>query len=68
MGKIFESLGAVVTKDDTIVNVTIDSRILFKNGVSKKLDADIYSTGAVYVHPFEEDAFGRPVFIRRHRA
>lgn len=49
MRKIFESLGAVVTwdaktqtatgkKDDTIVNVSINSNILFKNGVPKSLD------------------------------
>ncbi len=49
MRKIFESLGAVVTwdqasqtatgkKGDTIVNITIDSKILFKNGVPKTLD------------------------------
>lgn len=49
MRKIFESLGAVVTwdddtqtvtgrKGDTVVNVSIDSRTLFKNGVPKLLD------------------------------
>ena len=49
MRKIFESLGAVVTwdaptqtatgkKGDTIVNVSIDSKVLFKNGVPKSLD------------------------------
>ncbi len=49
MRKIFESLGAVVSwddatqtatgkKGDTIVNVTIDSKILFKNGTPMILD------------------------------
>ncbi len=49
MRKIFESLGAEVSwddpsqtatgrKGDTIVNITIDSRNLFKNGVPKVLD------------------------------
>lgn len=49
MRKIFESLGAVVTwdepsrtatgkKGDVVVNVSIDSKILFKNGVPKTLD------------------------------
>ena len=49
MRKIFESLGAVVTwdeptrtatgkKDGVIVNVSIDSKVLFKNGVPKTLD------------------------------
>ncbi len=49
MRKIFEALGATVTwddstktatgaKGDTIVNVSIDSKILFKNGVPKTLD------------------------------
>ncbi len=49
MRKIFESLGAVVTwdessrtvtgkKGDTTVNVTIDSNVLFKNSVPKALD------------------------------
>ncbi len=49
MRKIFESLGAVVTwdepsrtatgkKGDVTVNVSIDSKILFKNGVPKTLD------------------------------
>ncbi len=49
MRKIFESLGAVVswdaptrtatgTKDGTVVNVSIDSTTLFKNGVPKVLD------------------------------
>jgi len=49
MRKIFESLGAVVSWDaasktatgkmgDIVVNVTIDSNVLFKNGVPKSLD------------------------------
>ncbi len=49
MRKIFESLGAVVTwddasqtatgkKGDTIVNISINSKTLFKNGVPKILD------------------------------
>ncbi len=49
MRKIFESLGAVVTwdestrtvtgkKGDITVNVTIDSKVLFKNSVPKTLD------------------------------
>lgn len=49
MRKIFESLGAVVTwdgssqtvtgkKGDTIVNVSVNSKVLFKNGVPKTLD------------------------------
>ena len=49
MRKIFESLGAVVTwddasqtatgkKGDTIVNISINSKTLFKNGVPKTLD------------------------------
>ncbi|MBO5733385.1 MAG: trypsin-like peptidase domain-containing protein [Clostridia bacterium] len=49
MRKIFESLGAVVSWDessktasgkmgDIVVNVTIDSNVLFKNGVPKTLD------------------------------
>lgn len=49
MRKIFESLGAAVSWDaasrtatgklgDTVVNVTIDSNILFKNGAPKMLD------------------------------
>ncbi len=49
MRKIFESLGAVVSwdettrtatgqKGDTVVNVSIDSKTLFKNGVPKALD------------------------------
>lgn len=49
MRKIFESLGAVVTwdessrtvtgkKGDTTVNVTIDSKVLFKNSSPKALD------------------------------
>jgi len=49
MRKIFESLGAVVSwdgasrtatgrKGDAIVNVSIDSKTLFKNGVPKTLD------------------------------
>ena len=49
MRKIFESLGAVVTWDDAsqtatgkkgdiIVNISIDSKTLFKNGVPKLLD------------------------------
>jgi len=49
MRKIFEALGAVVSWDemsktasgkmgDIVVNVTIDSNVLFKNGVPKTLD------------------------------
>ncbi len=49
MRKIFESLGAAVSwddpsqtatgkKGDTIINITIDSKTLFKNGVPKVLD------------------------------
>ena len=49
MRKIFEALGATVSWDgasrtatgklgDTVVNVTIDSNVLFKNGVPKTLD------------------------------
>ena len=49
MRKIFESLGAVVSwdsdtqtatghKGDTIVNISINSKTLFKNGVPKALD------------------------------
>lgn len=49
MRKIFESLGAVVTwdaatqsvtgkKDDIIINMSIDSKVMFKNGVPRNLD------------------------------
>jgi len=49
MRKIFEALGAVVTwddatqtvsakKDDIIINMTIDSKVMFKNGTPKTLD------------------------------